>query len=143
VLYVPLALLNKSLSDDIGGVPLALYQLLVAGAVITPFAALAGWGSPSGSWLWLIVLGGVYTAFGFATYLHALTEVPATRAAVLLYLEPASAVVFGWVLLGEEPSASMLAGGLLVVGAGLLVARTPMAPELPPVIVEDVEDVPG
>jgi drug/metabolite transporter (DMT)-like permease len=142
-LYVPLALLNKSLSDELGGVQLALYQLLIAGALLVPFAALSDWGSPTVDWLWLLVLGLVYTGFAFATYLWALMRMAATRAAVLLYLEPASAVLFGWFLLDEEPTASMLVGGALVVGAGVLVARTPVAPEMPPIVLEDPTDVPG
>ena len=132
-LYVPLALSNKALSDEHGGVQLALYQLLVAGVVLLPFSFVADWGTPSIDWLWLGVLGVLYTAFAFATYLDALEHLAATRAAVLLYLEPASAVFFGWLVLHEDPTLSMLAGGLLVVGAGILVAREPMAPEVPPV----------
>ena len=144
VLYVPLALLNKSLSDSHGGVRLALFQLLVAAAVIAPFSAVADWGPPDRSWVWLPVLGVLYTAAAFAIYLHSLAHVPATRAAVLLYLEPAAAVVFGWALLDESPTVGMLAGGALVVGAGILVARTPAAPEVPPVPVEEESsDVPG
>jgi drug/metabolite transporter (DMT)-like permease len=142
-LYVPLALLNKALSDTHGGVQLSLYQLLIAGAVLLPFALLSDWGSPTIEWLWLLVLGLVYTAFGFGVYLQALMRLPATRAAVLLYLEPASAVLFGWLLLDQDPSASMIAGGLLVVGAGILVARSPVAPEVPLMIPEEVTDAAG
>lgn len=140
-LYVPLALLNKALSDELGGVQLAFFQQLVAGALLAPFALLAGWGAPSIDWLWLLVLGLVYTGFAFATYLWALMRMPATRAAVLLYLEPASAVGFGWLLLDEAPTAIVLVGGVLVVGAGVLVARTPAPPETPPITLE-AEDVP-
>jgi drug/metabolite transporter (DMT)-like permease len=140
-LYVPLALLNKSLSDEHGGVPLALYQLLVAGVVLLPFSLLADWGTPNVDWLWLGVLGVLYTAFAFATYLDALEHLAATRAAVLLYLEPAGAVLFGWLLLREDPTLSMLLGGLLVVGAGILVVRVPMAPEVPPVPPDSPDDV--
>lgn len=136
-LYVPLALLNKSLSDTHGGVQLALWQLLIAGVVVLPFALLADWGTPRVEWLWLLVLGLVYTAFAFATYLRALERLAATRAVVLLYLEPASAVVVGWLLLDEQPTAGMLVGGALVVTAGVLVARMPVAPEIPPVEVAD------
>lgn len=138
LLYVPLALLNKSLSDSEGGVNLALWQLLIAGAVILPFALLTQWGTPRIEWLWLIVLALVYTAFAFAVYLSALARIPVTRATVLLYLEPASAVLFGWLLLDEKPTASMLIGGVLVVAAGVLVVRTPVTPELPAVEVPDV-----
>jgi drug/metabolite transporter (DMT)-like permease len=143
-LYVPLALLNKALSDERGGVQLSLYQLLVAGVVLLPFSVVADWGTPDRDWLWLLVLGVVYTAFGFATYLTALTRLPATRAAVLLYLEPAGAVLFGWALLDQRPTLSMVVGGLLVVGAGILVVRDPMAPEVPPVPTDsEVTDAAG
>lgn len=141
-LYVPLALLNKRLSTTHGGSHLALWQLLIAGVVLLPFGLAADWGAPEANWAWLPVLGLVYTAFAFATFLTALERLPATRAAVLLYLEPASAVVFGWLLLDEQPTIGMLVGGALVVGAGVLVARDPMAPDVPPVAAE-VADVPG
>lgn len=136
-LYVGLALLNKQLSDSHGGANLALWQLLIAGVVLLPFAVLSDWGSPTLDWVWLLVLGLVYTAFGFATYLTALALVPVTRASVLLYLEPASAVLFGWLLLDEGLGASTVLGGVLVLGAGLLVAREPASPDAPLVEVAD------
>ena len=125
VVYVGLALLNKRLTDDYGGAELALWQVLVAALLLAPVAAVTDWGSPDASWLWLPVLGVVYTAFAFGIYLSALAHVSATRAVVLLYLEPASAVVFGWALLSERPSALTCAGGLAIVGAGLLALRSP------------------
>lgn len=133
LLYVALALSNKKLSDEHGGVHLALWQLLIAGAVLLPFSLFADWGSPGADWGWLLLLGLVYTAFAFAAYLTALAHMAATRAAVLLYMEPASAVLFGWLLLGEQPTWATLVGGAMVVAAGVLVARVPMAPDGPPV----------
>lgn len=141
-LYVPLALLNKSLSDTVGGAQLAMWQLVIAGVVLLPFAAFADWGVPAGDLAWLVVLALAYTGFAFAAYLTALERLPATRAAVLLYLEPASAVVFGWLLLDEEPTLSMLVGGALVVAAGVLVARVPASPETAP-LVSEVADAAG
>lgn len=72
---------------------LALWQALIAGVVVTPLAAFAHWGTPHLSWLWLPVLGCVYTAGFFGAYLTALKKVDASRAVVFLYLEPASAIV--------------------------------------------------
>lgn len=122
-LYVWLALLNKPLTSAYGGARLAFTQLLLAAVVLLPFAAAADVGEPSWSWLWLVGLGLGHTALAVAIYLTALERLPATRVAVLLYLEPVSAVLFGWLLLEESPGAATLAGGLLVVAAGLLVAR--------------------
>jgi drug/metabolite transporter (DMT)-like permease len=136
-LYVGLALLNKQLSDERGGANLALWQLLIAGVVLLPLAALSDWGTPTVDWTWLLLLGLVYTAFGFAAYLTALAHVPVTRASVLLYLEPASAVLFGWLLLDEGLTAPTVLGGVLVLGAGILVAREPASPDAPMVEVLD------
>jgi len=141
VLYVALALLNKRLTDDLDGATLTLWQLLIAGALLLPFAAASDWGSAGDDWPWLLAMGLVYTAFAFGSYLTALVHLPATRAAVLLYLEPAAAVVFGWLLLDEGLSLSTAAGGVLVVVAGVLAARTPAGPELIPEA--EVADVPG
>lgn len=136
-LYVALALSNKRLSDEHGGVTLALWQLLIAGVVLLPLAAFADWGTPTADWAWLGVLGLVYTAFAFAIYLTALARLPATRVAVLLYLEPASAVFFGWLLLDEGLTLSMVVGGVLVLGAGILVGREPVSTDAPLVEVID------
>jgi len=139
VLYVALALLNKRLTADMDGATLSLAQLLVAGVVLLPFALGSDWGAAGSDWPWLLAMGLVYTGFAFATYLTALEHLPATRAAVLLYLEPASAIVFGWVLLSESPTALTIVGGVLVLAAGVLAARAPASPELMP----EVLDVPG
>jgi len=138
-LYVGLALLNKRLTVDLDGATLTLWQLLIAGVLLLPFAVVSDWGSVGDDWPWLLAMGLVYTAFAFGTFLTALVHLPATRAAVLLYLEPASAVVFGWLLLDEGLTVATAVGGALVVAAGVLAARVPAAPE----VVPEVLDVPG
>jgi drug/metabolite transporter (DMT)-like permease len=121
--YIALALLNKQLVDDLGGATVALWQMIIAAVLVTPLAALASWGAPTASWLWLPVLGTLYTAGFFGGYLLALTRVEASRAVALLYLEPASAVLCGWLFLDQAPTVSTVLGGLVIVGAGLLVIR--------------------
>jgi drug/metabolite transporter (DMT)-like permease len=123
--YVGLALLNKRLADEFGGARLALWQVLIAGVLLTPFAAIADWGPAQAAWLWLPVLGVVYTAVAFGTYLTALAKVAASRAVILLYLEPAGAVAVGWLLLGERPSLLTALGGMAIVAGGLLALRSP------------------
>jgi len=141
-LYVWLAMLNKPLSSAYGGARLAFIQLLIAGAVLAPFAVAADLGDPSWSWAWLLVLGLGHTAVCIAVYLTALERLPATRVAVLLDLEPVSAVAFGWALLSESPGPATLAGGALVVAAGLLVARPSRAVAVPAPTQPEVAGVP-
>lgn len=120
-LLVALSLLSKSLSRGYGGGQLALQELAVAAVALAPFAVAATWGPPSTTWAWLLVLGAIHTAVAYWVYLTAMEVLPITQISVLLYLEPASAIAYGWLLLDERPTLTTLLGGLLVVAAGLLV----------------------
>ena len=72
------------------------------------------------------MLGLVHTAGGIALYFGALGRVPATHAGVLGYIEPFAAVLAAWWVLGETPTAGSIAGGLLIIAAGvMLVLATP------------------
>ena len=53
-----------------------------------------------------------------------LRRLPATTVGVLTYLEPASAVMFGWIFLAEAPGASTVVGGMLILVAGVIVVFT-------------------
>ena len=123
VTFAVLTVLSKLLVADLGGTWLALSNLTIAAIVVTPFALAAPWGPPEASWGWLLVLGLGLTAVLDPVYLVLLDRLPATTASVLLYFEPLSALVLGWMVLGEPASAATGLGGALVVGAGILVLR--------------------
>jgi drug/metabolite transporter (DMT)-like permease len=121
-------LASKPLAEFYGGLRLAFSELAVAGVALLPVGLALHWGTPRTSWLWLLVLGLAHTAAGVSLYLGALGRVPATHAGILGYLEPATAVVFGWVFLSERPGLGIVFGGLLIVAAGAVVVRsTPVA----------------
>jgi len=126
--YVALTLVSKPQANQFGASSLALVQFTVAGVVLVPFAAAAHWGHPRWSWLWVVLLGIVHTAGGVSLLWWALTQLPATTTGVFTYLEPASAVLFGWVFLHEKPSSWTLVGGMLVVAAGIMVVRASAGP---------------
>jgi len=121
--YAALTLAAKPLAEHYGGLRLAFQQQLAAAVVLAPFALVAPWGPPRAAWGWLVVLGLVHTAAGTALFFWSLARVPATSVGLLSYLEPASAVLFGWVALAERPRAVTLVGGALILGAGLSAAR--------------------
>jgi drug/metabolite transporter (DMT)-like permease len=123
VLFVFLVLASKPLATTYGGLRLAFLELTVAGVVLLPVGATAGWGAPRAEWLWLLVLGLVHTALGVSLYLAALARVPAVHAGILGYLEPAGAVLCGWLFLNERPGAATLCGAVMIVAAGLVVLR--------------------
>jgi drug/metabolite transporter (DMT)-like permease len=68
-----------------------------------------------------LLLGVVTTAFSFSVFMHGLRYIKVQHAPIMGYLEPVSAPLYAFVLLGERPAVWTLAGGALIVVAGLLV----------------------
>ena len=66
-------------------------------------------------------LGVFFTAILGSLYFVLLDQLPAATFSVLTYIEPVSAVLCGWVFLGEVPTATTLVGGAMVVLAGIMV----------------------
>ena len=107
--------------------PLQVTWLGCAAATVAclPFApALAGdldgaGAAPIG---WVVYLGVVPTALGFATYGYALRRTSAGRLASLTYLIPVVATLLAWAILGETPPWPAAVGGALCV-AGVALAR--------------------
>jgi drug/metabolite transporter (DMT)-like permease len=73
------------------------------------------------AWGYLVIAG---TVVGFAAYIWLLKQAPPTLVATYTFVNPIIAVFLGWVVLGEHPTAWMIAGAALVIGsvAALLVA---------------------
>jgi drug/metabolite transporter (DMT)-like permease len=68
-------------------------------------------------------------------YAEGLRRVRVEHASILGYLEPVSAPFYALLLLGEAPAATTVAGGALIVAAGVLVVMfgaPEAAPELGP-----------
>ena len=122
VLFVALILLSKSLAPVYGGLRLAFMELAGAGLVLVPVALVTTWPAPTAAWLWVVVLGVVHTALGITLYLSVLAEIPATDVGILGYLEPVVVVLAAWLWLGQRPALATVAGGLLVVAAGVSIA---------------------
>jgi drug/metabolite transporter (DMT)-like permease len=67
------------------------------------------------------LLGLVTTALSFSVFMDGLRYIRVQHAGIIAYLEPVSAPVYALIFLGQVPSAWTVAGGALIVAAGLLV----------------------
>jgi drug/metabolite transporter (DMT)-like permease len=76
------------------------------------------------AWLGLAYLGFFGTALGFSWYYDGIRVLGPSRAAIFINLVPISAVVLGWLLLGETLDASLAAGAVLVVLGVYLINRS-------------------
>jgi drug/metabolite transporter (DMT)-like permease len=73
-------------------------------------------------WSYLIV-GIVHSTIAPILYYKGIQHVTANRSAVLGYIEPVGAIIFGVIFLSECPSAVSLIGGALIIFSGYLTLR--------------------
>jgi drug/metabolite transporter (DMT)-like permease len=67
------------------------------------------------------LLGLVTTAFSFSLFMDGLRSIRVQHASIIAYVEPVSAPLYALVFLGQVPSSWTIAGGALIVAAGILV----------------------
>jgi len=82
--------------------------------------------------LMALLLAALTTAFTFTLFTHGIKYVKVQHASIIGYLEPLSAPVYALLLLGQVPSLWTVAGGLLIVIAGVLLVRFGRAPQPEP-----------
>ncbi len=67
------------------------------------------------------LLGLVTTAFSFSLFMDGLHYIRVQHAGIIAYIEPVSAPLYALVFLSQVPSGWTLAGGALIVAAGIIV----------------------
>ena len=68
------------------------------------------------------LLGGfVTTAFSFSLFMDGLHYIRVQHASIIAYVEPVSAPFYALLFLSQVPSGWTVAGGALIVAAGILV----------------------
>ena len=90
-----------------------------AGVMMAPLAVYA-WPTvapPPLSWLSAALLGVLCTGIAYAFFFRLIQRVGAARASTCTYLIPLFGVAWGWLLLDEVPTATMLIAGVLILGS--------------------------
>jgi drug/metabolite transporter (DMT)-like permease len=122
--FAILSIWNRSLTTRYPSAVISLYQDGVATVVLLPAALLAPWSHTLtfSELAILLVLGIFCTALAHTLFIEGMRTVSAQTASVIAALEPVWGIAFALVLLGEVPSARVVAGGALIVGATMLPA---------------------
>jgi len=104
-------------------------QLIGSSLIMLPLAVVfsSGWSfSDPGLVVWLnvVALGTLATALAYQIFFRLLAEAGATNASLVTLLVPASALLFGWLILGERLGPLQLAGfAVLLIGLVVLDGR--------------------
>lgn len=105
---------------------LFLYVMPVGAAALLPFVEFVH--KTPQAWLALIALAVVCTYFAFLAYYAGLRHLEASRAAVVVTIEPVVATVIAWWWWDERFGAIGLAGGAFILGGVLLVVSARQLP---------------
>lgn len=124
VTYAALVVVSKRLlRRDVHPLTVAFWDCLVGAAAVAPLLLVATRVVPDGAgeWAGVLALGAVFTGLSTLAFTTLLRRVSAQAAGVLTFLEPVTAVLLAAALVGEPLTAAVVAGGVLVLGAGLAV----------------------
>jgi drug/metabolite transporter (DMT)-like permease len=99
---------------------------VIAAFISLQFEPLAGWSQPAATWLLLVIVGVICSAVPTALYLRLLARAPSVPAALVAYLQPVWATLFGWGILGEQVrSVAVLGTGIVVAGIVVTTRKLP------------------
>jgi drug/metabolite transporter (DMT)-like permease len=126
VSFALLIIVGRVVSRQVPAHTFVFWETGVATVVLAPVALVSGRVSPpdASSLAGVLALGLLATAAGLILFARVLRRVDAPSAGVLMFLEPVSSVLLAWLVLSEQPSARTLAGGLVVLAAGMAVVRS-------------------
>ena len=118
VLYAGVVLLNKYIKD-FSGFDMTFIQITTAALVLVPFIISRRQLhiESLNILLLILVVGIVHTGVAYLIYFSAIKNVRAQSAAMLSYIDPVSAILFGTLLLSEPVNIMQILGGLLILGS--------------------------
>ncbi len=122
-LLTGLMIVAKPASEQLGGLTLAIGELTIASVVLAPATVRAVVDYPDEIGTFLI-LGVIFTGIANVAYWEVYRTIPVAIVSTIMYLEPASAVLWALVFLDESPNGVTWAGILLVVVGGIVAATT-------------------
>jgi drug/metabolite transporter (DMT)-like permease len=114
-------LAGKPVAKDLGGLTMATGELIVASVLLAP-ATYQALTQNSGFIVIFLILGALFTGLAGFVFWESMRHVPVAAVSVVMYLEPASAVVWAALLLGEIPNVLSWIGVILVIVGGLIAA---------------------
>ncbi|QWR77333.1 DMT family transporter [Candidatus Magnetomonas plexicatena] len=119
VMYAVLVIMLKLYMGGYNRYIMVFLQNTFVSLYLLPFVTL-----PSRRYIWMFIVIGVFHST-IANYLYykGLEKVQACRAAILGYIEPVGAILFGIIFLSEHVNLLSLIGGVLIILSGYIVMR--------------------
>lgn len=114
--FAVLTLLSKRMIEGYTSNCVSFYQNGVAAFLLIPFFALDILAGTGKDWLYLLLLGLIFTAIAHTLFINSMKDIKAKTASLIASLEPLYAIVLAWFFLGEIPTIKMYLGGFIILG---------------------------
>jgi drug/metabolite transporter (DMT)-like permease len=121
VSFAALVLVLKKVVASYPRQAVVAWQLGIAAAVLSPALVAANGHQVLRAAPTLLTLGVLHTGIAGILYVGAIQIVEAQHVSILVYLEPVTAVLWAWAVLGERPRLATVFGGALIIAAGLVI----------------------
>jgi len=95
------------------------YQIAVAAVLLLPFVSPGIDLLTDHRWIYIIVLGVIFTAVAHTLFADSLRTIKASTAGLIASMEPIYGMAFAVLVLSEIPAVKTVAGGIIVVGAAV------------------------
>lgn len=119
LLYCCVTLSNKTV-HGLSGLETTIVQLIGAAIVMIPYVLLSqGFGAPVYGWkdvIFMLALGILHSGIALLIYFSSMQVLPAQTVALCSYVDPASALFFAAVFLGDRMTFLQWIGAILIIG---------------------------
>jgi drug/metabolite transporter (DMT)-like permease len=122
-LLAALMIVGKPVARDLRGLTMSIAELTVAALILAPATVTALSDHPD-QLLNFLILGAVFTGLAGFIYWEVFRAIPVAAVCTLMYIEPASAVIWAMIFLNESPTVMTWIGVGLVIAGGAMAAAT-------------------
>ena len=124
-LLASLMIVGKPAARDLRGLTMSMAELTVASVILAP-ATVAALSDHPDQFVNFLILGAVFTGLAGFVYWEVFRTIPVVAVSTLMYIEPASAVIWAMIFLNESPTVMTWLGVGLVIAGGTMAAATPV-----------------
>ncbi len=118
-----LTIVNRRYVKEHSSLKLAFYQDSFASIFLLPFIFIFPFKLSTLDFLYLAVLGVIFTGLAHTLFIHSLLAVRANTASIIATLESLYGIILAFIVLGEVPTARTIFGGAIILGVCLYVSR--------------------
>ncbi|MCD4845181.1 MAG: DMT family transporter [Methanosarcinales archaeon] len=120
--YACMIMVSRYLRDSYTGTAQATWGTMIILVIFLPYSTSLSYEVLLDNLHLLILIGLLPTAAGSILYFNGLMHIKAQNASIIGLLEPLSAVIFAFIILGQSITMTTLVGGLLILSSTLILS---------------------